>query len=174
MFNHNQIGLDYHRNFAVKELKLNELIEKIGKQAALELDWDANDEYDGKPRLLYRYSNHKEQVRSYKSNYPGNIAIATVVKEYAVHGVKKYIEEYRMPVAKPILKVKSEDWKSRALKAEAKLSEKDNKIKSLEQGNSRLKDENTKLKSVAKQAFLNQVNLMKAVGIEVTQEDLDL
>ena len=110
-YNANQIGLELHGNFDIYTNKLDRLIRKHGKQEVLEMNWDGIDEYS--PFLLNNYSNHKEQSRIIKSNYEGHIGIHTVVKQYAVSTIKKYIREHGKPVtrvkkavAKPILDVK--------------------------------------------------------------------
>ena len=97
-YNANQIGLELHSNFYIYTNKLDRLIRKKGKQEVLEMNWDANEEYS--PSLLNDYSNHKEQSRVIKTDYSGSIAIHTVVKQYAVSAIKKYVREYGNSVAK--------------------------------------------------------------------------
>ena len=201
-YNANQIGLELHGNFDIYTNKLDRLIRKHGKQEVLEMNWDGIDEYS--PFLLNNYSNHKEQSRIIKSNYEGHIGIHTVVKQYAVSTIKKYIREHGKPVtrvkkavAKPILdvkkteKVKTEETvvltkeeikeiKDKAFERGLKQGKREEKAKNntterqLRNQIGDLKAENSTLKTIAKQSVLNNIQIMKAVGIEVTQQDLDL
>ena len=119
------------------------------------------------------------------------MTVESPVKAYAIkrllelreaHKPKTTIKNAMKAVAKPVLKVKKvnkvnkerNDWKARAIKAETELTNSNNQIKSLEKGLARLKEENDTLKTIAKQSVLNNIQIMKAVGIEVTQQDLDL
>lgn len=177
---------ELNNNFSVDAKVLEKLVDNEGYVGAVNVKWDSVGN-------VYNVSNHYNQVCAYKQlclDRTSEIKVGSAVKGHAVAEILNFLSKFKPEVKvqtktvskpKPILKVKANqesEWKARALKAEADQDkERSNHRRELEILRNEIEDlrsENQILKTVAKQAVVNNVKIMNSIGIQVTQEDLGL